>query len=145
MFICCKCEQSCALGCLHCTKGGGGGGGGGDYQLQQYEAEISMDAVGYLYKCDIERKNVINRVTNCIKFFCLMVRCGVKYCLIPLFEEMVGSFGEEILNDIDCPLLTLTKQLLLEPPSTLVCAVSICHQCSSSCTLKEQSNGQLLF
>ena len=71
-----------------------------------------------------------------------MERRSVKYCLIQLFEEMVGSFGEAILNDIDCPLLTLTKQLLLVPPSTLVCAVSICHQC---CTLKEQSNGQLLF
>ena len=67
------------------------------------------------------------------------------YCLIQLFEEMVGSFGEATLNDIDCPLLTLTKQLLLVPPSTLACAVSICHQCSNSYTLKEQSNGQLLF
>ena len=74
-----------------------------------------------------------------------MDRSGLTYCLIQLFKEMVGSFGEAILNDIDCPHLTLTKQLLLVPPSALVCAVSICHQCSSSCTLKEQSNRQLLF
>eukprot|EP00731_Ephydatia_muelleri_P004904 Em0002g1080a len=148
VLIYCKCEQSCALGCLL---------DGGHYQLQQHGAEISMDALGYLYKCTAGTKNATIKVTNCIKLFyrnkiqygilhaCFMERSGLTYCLIQLFEEMVGSFGEPILNDIDCPLLTLTKQLLLVPPSTLVCAVSICHQCSSSCTLKEQSNGQLLF
>ena len=53
-----------------------------------------------------------------------MDRSGLTYCLIQLFKEMVGSFGEAILNDIDCPHLTLTKQLLLVPPSALVCAVT---------------------
>ena len=57
VLICCKCEQSCALGCL--LDVGGGGGGGGHYQ---YGAEI-------------------------------MERRSVKYCLIQLFEEMVGSLG----------------------------------------------------
>jgi len=74
-----------------------------------------------------------------------MERSGIKHCLIQLFEEMLGSFDEAILNDVDCPLLTLTKTFLLVPPSALVSAVSICHQCSSSCTLKEQPNGQLIF
>ncbi|KAL5488548.1 hypothetical protein EMCRGX_G017502 [Ephydatia muelleri] len=75
---------------------------GGHYQLQQHGAETSMDALGYLYKCTAGTKNAIIKVTNCIKLF---------YCT-KLFEGMVGSLGEAILNDIDCPLLTLTKQLL---------------------------------
>ena len=82
---------------------------------------------------------------NGILHACFMERSGIKYCLIQLFEEILGSFDEAILNDIDCPLLTLTKKFLLVPPSALVCAVSICHQCSSSCTLIELSNGQLTF
>ena len=78
---------------------------------------------------------------NGILHACFMERSGIKYCLIQLFEEILGSFDEAILNDIDCPLLTLTKRFLLVPPSALVCAVSICHQCSSSCTLIRAGNG----
>ena len=59
VLIYCKCEQS-ALGCLLDV---------GHYQLQQHGAEISMDALGYLYKCTAGTKNAIIKVTNCITLF----------------------------------------------------------------------------
>ena len=52
VLIYCKCEQSCALGCLL---------DGGHYQLQQHGADISMDALGYLYKCTAGTKNAISK------------------------------------------------------------------------------------
>ena len=62
VLIYCKCEQSCALGCLL---------NGGHYQscMQQHGAEISMDALGYLYKCTAGTKKATIKVTNCIKLF----------------------------------------------------------------------------
>lgn len=62
-----------------------------------------------------------------------------------LFEEMLGPFDEAILNEIDCPLLILTKTFLLVPPTALICETSVCHQCSDSCVFKELPNGKLSF
>ena len=43
-----------------------------------------------------------------------------------------------ILNDFDCPLLSLTKTLYFATPKSLVCSVSVVHECSSSCVFRRQ-------
>lgn len=63
---------------------------------------------------------------------CFLKISGEKYCAIQLFEEMLGGFGEAILSDLDCPLLILTKDPILVPPTALLHPVSVCHQCSDS-------------
>ena len=60
VLIYCKCEQSCALGLLLVE---------GHYQLQQNRAQISMDALEFLYKCTVGTQNSIIKVSNCIKLF----------------------------------------------------------------------------
>ena len=49
-------------------------------------------------------------------------------CIINQLEYMVCG-NSTILNDFDCPLLSLIKTLYFTTSNSLVCSVSIVHEC----------------
>ena len=62
-------------------------------------------------------------------------------CIINHLEYMMCG-DSAILNDFDCPLLSLTKTLYFTSPNSLMRSVSIVHECSTSCTFQKScSNG----
>ena len=48
--------------------------------------------------------------------------------------HMVAS-GQPCLNQFDCPLLTLTKVIRVLFPAAIVRAISVVHQCTSTCVV----------
>ena len=60
------------------------------------------------------------------------------YCIVRHLEPlMVGTTPQ--LNQFDCPLLTLTNILRVLPSVNNFCSVSVVHQCSTTCILKEKA------
>ena len=45
-----------------------------------------------------------------------------------------------IINDLDCPLLSLTNTLYFTNPNSLVCSVFVVHECSTSCVFQRQGS-----
>ena len=75
-----------------------------------------------------------------------LLLCSLKHkaeelCLVRLFERMEIN-GEDITNDYDCPLFTLTPSAVVIPPNNVHTAVSFIHQCNSSCMFVRSSHGQ---
>lgn len=58
---------------------------------------------------------------------------GHPACLIRGLENMRSPLGEPILDESDCPLLCLTRTIFTTLTKNIRRAVSIVHQCTSSC------------
>ena len=58
-----------------------------------------------------------------------------SYCIVQLLER-VDSFGIQLCNEFDCPLLTITTLFRSVPSNCISHSVSIMHECSSSCTFE---------
>ena len=54
-------------------------------------------------------------------------------CIVQLFERM-DSFGVQICNEYDCPLLTLTNLFRCISSTAISHSVSVVHECSTTCT-----------
>ena len=55
-----------------------------------------------------------------------------SFCLVHMLEP-IDSFGIPILNEFDCPLLTLIPQFKCISSDCIIQSISVIHQCSSSC------------
>ena len=52
--------------------------------------------------------------------------------------EYVLAGTDHLYNDCDCPLLMLTKDIDCVNPTSLMCSVSVVHQCFGSCVFRER-------
>lgn len=64
-----------------------------------------------------------------------------SYCLVRLLDYM-DLLGEQILNEYDCPLLSMTNLLYCIPSNSVIQAVSVVHECTSSCTFVQASTSR---
>jgi len=64
---------------------------------------------------------------------------GTSVCLIRVFDAAEYQ-DQAILNEFDCPLLTLSDQVIAVPPSHVMSAVSVCHECTDSCVFKKSGS-----
>ena len=55
-----------------------------------------------------------------------------SFCLVHMLEP-IDSFGILILNEFDCPLLTLIPQFKCISSDCIIQSISVIHQCLSSC------------
>lgn len=62
----------------------------------------------------------------------------LRYCLIQEMQLMTSFDGETLLNQFDCPLLTLTNRIFAVHPDCILTTVSVVHQCNSSCVFVEK-------
>ena len=60
---------------------------------------------------------------------------GISYCVIQLFES-VDTFGTQVINEYDCPLLSLTCLFRCVSPHSIIQSVSIVHECTPTCIVK---------
>ena len=74
--------------------------------------------------------------------FCITFKSRAL-CFVRLLEQMDFN-GEDVLNDYDCPLLTLTSNIVTIPSCKVEASVSIIHQCTSSCTFVLSPVGQIV-
>lgn len=72
---------------------------------------------------------------------CLLVACfkdckySASYCLVRPMHFVDDSSGGNVLNEYDCPLLTITNLVLL----LIHHSVSVVHECTTSCTITQSS------
>ena len=45
----------------------------------------------------------------------------------------MDSMGDNLLNEYDCPILTMTNLIYCIPSSSVHCSVSVVHECTDSC------------
>ena len=57
-----------------------------------------------------------------------------SYCVIQVFTR-VKAGKEEVLNEMDCPLLQCTDTLVVVPSIDVKNAVSVIHECGSTCDI----------
>ena len=58
---------------------------------------------------------------------------GRMSCFIRGLEEMVSPLGAPILNEFDCPLLSLSHTIFTVYSTSIKKAVSIVHNCTDTC------------
>ena len=63
-----------------------------------------------------------------------------SYVIMKLFERMEFN-GEDVMNEYDCPLFTLTQNVVCLPSSNVHASVSFIHQCSASCVFVTTTTG----
>ena len=62
-------------------------------------------------------------------------RKGASYCIVQLYEPM-DTFGIPVINEFDCPLLSLTNLFRCVLSYTISQSVSVIHECTPSCTFQ---------
>ena len=55
-----------------------------------------------------------------------------SFCLAHMLEP-IDSLGIPVINEFDCPLLTLIPQFKCISSDCIIQSISVIHQCSSSC------------
>ena len=63
---------------------------------------------------------------------CMMIG-DEGYCLIQYFKQVKDHSGDNICNEKGFPQLRKTSKLLMTSSSSIITAVSIIHDCSSTC------------
>ena len=58
--------------------------------------------------------------------------------------EYMDVFGQQITNEFDCPLLSMTNTLYCIPSKSVNHAVSVVHECTNSCTLVTSSVSRII-
>ena len=68
----------------------------------------------------------------------ILVSCfesnSTRYCVVQHMDREMAS-GQPSHNEFDCPLLTLTKVLRVLSSTAIVRAISVVHQCTSTCVV----------
>ena len=62
---------------------------------------------------------------------------NTSYCIIQQYELM-DTFGVQLYNEFECPLLSLTNFFHCVSSNSISQSVSVTHQCTSSCTQIER-------
>ena len=60
---------------------------------------------------------------------------STRYCMVQHMDPHMVASGQPCLNQFDCPLLTLTKVIRVLSPAAIVRAISVVHQCTSTCVV----------
>ena len=72
-----------------------------------------------------------------MKYGILLACCkkpdGCCVCLVRGFECYTSPLGDPILNELECPLLTLTRTIFAVKTKAVKRAVSIVHECTTTC------------
>lgn len=72
-----------------------------------------------------------------IKYGLLLLCCktsnGSKLCVMRGLESILSLHGAPIMNELECPLLTLTHSVFTVKSSAILKAVSVVHACGNSC------------
>eukprot|EP00731_Ephydatia_muelleri_P019652 Em0012g477a len=64
------------------------------------------------------------------------VQADSTYCLVQTFQQLQSFGGAPLLNEYDCPRLDLTTAIFSTPGKNIKRAVSIVHDCDTSCCFK---------
>jgi len=73
----------------------------------------------------------IGKIMSCIK-----TATSCSYCVVQLFVPLLD---QEILNDMDCPLLQCTSNFYVVPSIGVQASISVVHECLGTCI---QSRGK---
>ncbi len=72
-----------------------------------------------------------------MKYGILLLCCrsvqGRVVCLVQGFEALESPLGEPLVNEYDCPLLSLTRTVITVYAFNIIKAISIVHECTESC------------
>lgn len=127
---------------------------------------MNLDAQVLEYKAVVSRSGKLVNVGNSVRIQCSMVslHClSMCMCWLSLFQvqhgllvaviavqqqrycivqelETVSVNGEPILNQFDCPLLTLSTDFYAVHPDSIITSISVIHECTTSCTFKQNSS-----
>ena len=63
---------------------------------------------------------------------------NIDYCMVRQLQHM-DLLGEQIMNEYDCPLLSMTNVLYCIPSNTVSQAVSVVHECKDTCSFVQTS------
>ena len=67
---------------------------------------------------------------SCVK----LEKDNSSLCIVRELKEQHHSDGSVILNEFDCPILTLTTELFFIPSTFVYSSVSVPHVCTSNCS-----------
>ena len=60
-----------------------------------------------------------------------------EFCIVRQLEFVESTNTQPILNEAECPLLWLTSKLIAVKPTDILKPISIVHECTSLCSVKE--------
>ena len=60
------------------------------------------------------------------------------WSIIQKFEEELSDTGEKLENQMNCPLLSLSKILIAVPTTSVLSLASIIHECTNTCIFRRQ-------
>ena len=55
-----------------------------------------------------------------------------------MFEEKLSDTGEKLENPLNCPLLSLSKILIVILTTSVLSLAFVIHECTSTCTFRRQ-------
>eukprot|EP00731_Ephydatia_muelleri_P021864 Em0014g455a len=108
-----------------------------DGKLQQFKAVMShtvelVHAGNYIELdppfCEFKYGQLLTTIKS---------EAGHTYCLVQGFEAVEQPDGQPLVNSFDCPLYYLSRKLFTVDSSAIVRAVSMVHECGSSCKLQD--------
>ncbi len=67
---------------------------------------------------------------------CCDWKCGPLHCKRVGIQQAMGTV---MLNEYDCPLLILNKNIFVLPSRTIVTHILVIHQCTNTCEVTKQS------
>ncbi len=70
-----------------------------------------------------------------LRLACFKTVDGRTFCIL---RGLQSPLGEDITNDIDCPLLSLSNVVFATRSSSVMKAVSVVHDCSDTCQFKNK-------
>lgn len=69
---------------------------------------------------------------------CIKAQDGKNYIILKPLTKL-ELFGVAIENEVDCPLLEMEERVEVIPSSAIIEAISVVHQCTSTCYYKTNS------
>ena len=67
---------------------------------------------------------------------------GRAACIVRALEEVQTPLGVPIMNEFDCPLLSLTHTIFTVKSLEIVKAVSVIHECTESCQFIDKESAR---
>jgi hypothetical protein len=102
---------------------------------------------------DMYNQLCISSVHDIVCFYTLQTKYGIllaccktedgrSVCIVRGLETLEMPPGSPIMNEYDCPLLSLTRTIMAVKPLEILRAVSIVHQCTESCRFIEKESAR---
>lgn len=70
---------------------------------------------------------------------CVSATEQTELCIVRQLEYVDSTISQQILNEAGCPLLWLTSKVIALKPTDILKPVSIVHECTSLCGVKEDT------